>query len=45
MALRKRDMGLDWDDFWACVAISLFVAAVLIWADYFSSIMEVARLQ
>lgn len=37
--------GLDWDDFWTVVAISLFVAAVLIWADYVSGLVEVARLQ
>lgn len=38
-------IGLGWGDFWAVVALTLFVVAILIWADYAGSIVEAARLQ
>ena len=38
-----RALGLE--DFWAAVAVALFVIAVYIWADYVTSIGEIAGVQ
>lgn len=37
--------GLGWEDLWEVVALMLFVIAMLIYADYVGSIMQVSRLQ